>query len=299
MLTVPIDHFMSGLSLMPVVDIRSASEFKREHLPTARHLPRERWSQTASQFFPATQILLYGNQDLRENSLPPEHRVQWLVLEGGYPAFLGWRDQVLQKELRLFVIAGKTGCGKTSLLQYLKRSGEQVIDLEALARHRGSVFGAVSPGPQSTPAQFLNDLSLDWSRFDPHRPTFIEWEADYIGELQLPKFLIEAMQWAAGIRLEVAEEERVQQILADYGTLTDHTIATAVLKLTQRLGKARVDKLLELLYQNRRPEVVADLLDYYDSGKHYRMQDAFPAIRFTAGNLQQVKDEILQLIASG
>jgi tRNA 2-selenouridine synthase len=141
------------------------------------------------------------------------------LVEGGYKAF---RAAVVQDIPRLVgaldwrVIGGTTGSGKTRLLQALAAQGAQVVDLEALARHRSSVLGAL-PG-QAQPTQKRFD-TLVWEalrQLDPARPVFIESESKKVGNVAVPAALIEAMHASPCLNLVLPDAERVALLMEDY-----------------------------------------------------------------------------------
>ncbi|BEV71569.1 MULTISPECIES: tRNA 2-selenouridine(34) synthase MnmH [unclassified Paludibacterium] len=144
-------------------------------------------------------------------------------LEKGYKAY---RQQVLldleqlPASLDFRVLTGPTGSGKSRLLATLARQQRQVLDLEGLACHRGSVLGQVPGEPQPGQKAFEGALRQALCRFDPSLPVFIEAESRHIGRLTLPNALLAAMHRAPAIRLDVPLAERVQFLLQDYDFLT-------------------------------------------------------------------------------
>ncbi|WP_083961909.1 tRNA 2-selenouridine(34) synthase MnmH [Tepidiphilus margaritifer] len=152
-------------------------------------------------------------------------------LAGGYKTYRRW---VLERLVDLpghfawRVLAGPTGSGKTRVLQALAQRGQQVLDLEALARHRGSILGSW-PGGESQPSQKAFDTALVAAlrRFDPHKPVFVEAESKRIGLVQLPEALHEAMRLAPMIVLDTPQECRMQLLLEDYAWLGDEPEALA------------------------------------------------------------------------
>ncbi len=173
-------------------------------------------------------------------------RVGWRValLDGGYRSYRQRivRDiDVLVDRLALTVVAGPTGSGKTRILQMAALNGAQVLDLEALANHRGSVLGAVPDSPQPSQKAFDALLWRELRRFDPARPVLVESESRKIGQLHLPEALIGRMRDSSCIRLEVPVEVRVELLRSQYPHLeADHE------GLTQRLER------LVPLYQDKR-----------------------------------------------
>ncbi|WP_034641807.1 tRNA 2-selenouridine(34) synthase MnmH [Chitinilyticum aquatile] len=143
-------------------------------------------------------------------------------LDGGYKAY---RHQVLARldgmpgQFDYRVLAGLTGCGKTRLLHALARCGAQVLDLEALARHRGSLLGALPGEVQPSQKRFDSELLQVLAGFTPERPVFVEAESKKIGQLQLPAALMQALSSAPCIRVEAELDDRVDFLCTDYAGL--------------------------------------------------------------------------------
>ena len=143
------------------------------------------------------------------------------LIQGGYKAF---REQVrsqldtLPQQLRFVVIAGRTGSGKTRLLQALADAGAQVLDLEGLARHRGSVLGGLPNEPQPSQKSFETQLWHRMQGFDAARPVHVESESRKIGQLQVPTALLERMRKDSRVvMLTMPDDARVQLLLEEYG----------------------------------------------------------------------------------
>lgn len=141
------------------------------------------------------------------------------VLPGGWKRYRQWVRaslDVLPARLRYRVLAGPTGCGKTRLLAALAEAGEQVLDLEALARHRGSLLGDIPGVRQPTQKAFDSTLLQTLRGFDPARPVWLEAESKKIGRLQLPMGLYERMHQAELLELSAPMPARVQLWRQDY-----------------------------------------------------------------------------------
>ena len=148
-------------------------------------------------------------------------QVGWnaLRLEGGYKAF---RRQVaaeleeMPQRFAYHVICGATGSGKSRLLEALGQAGAQVLDLEVLAAHRGSVLGELPDAPQPGQKAFETAIWTALARFDPARPVYVESESKKVGNLRVPDRLIERMRESRCFRLEAGMRERVALLLEDY-----------------------------------------------------------------------------------
>lgn len=140
-------------------------------------------------------------------------------LAGGYKA---WRRHVLSEldalptRFDFRVISGPTGSGKSRLLEALARQGAQVLHLESLAAHKGSVLGGLPGQPQPSQKSFETRLFGVLNKFDPQQSVFVEAESRVIGKLRLPESLIIALRNAHCLRLNVELEARVSFLLADY-----------------------------------------------------------------------------------
>ena len=191
-------------------------------------------------------------------------------LEGGYRAYrraILAQLAELPQRYRYRIICGPTGSAKSSLLQALARAGAQVLDLEEIACHRGSVLGNLPETPQ--PAQKLFD-SLVWDRlrqFDPEREVFVEAESRKIGQLQVSDALLACMRASPCVKIEAPRDERVAFLLQEYEHfLGDPEDLRAKLAwLTGLHSKDTVARWTQHIERGQWKELVADLLEnHYD-----------------------------------
>jgi tRNA 2-selenouridine synthase len=149
------------------------------------------------------------------------------VLSGGWKNYRRWVREsldVLPAHLELRVLTGATGCGKTRLLHALAQAGEQVLDLEAIASHRGSLIGAL-PGQGQPSQKFFDSMVLDaLRRFDPGRPVWLEAESKKIGNLQVPEALHRAMHRTTPLHISAPMSERVRLWREDYAHFTEDPV---------------------------------------------------------------------------
>lgn len=184
------------------------------------------------------------------------------VLEGGYKAY---RRSVLDRfcfPLRFRVLTGLTGAGKTRVLNLLQQSGEQVLDLEAMANHRGSAFGYL--GPQPTVEQFENNLAEALLQLDAERIVWVEDEAQSIGKVALPGALFKQYRKAPAVFLELDRLERAKNLAQWYGKQPPQQLADGIREIHKRLGGQNVTRALKLLDANDLVGCAACLLEYYD-----------------------------------
>jgi tRNA 2-selenouridine synthase len=192
------------------------------------------------------------------------------VLEGGYREYRRAVIADLQRLPMRFtyrVVCGKTGSGKSRLLQALGGAGAQVLDLEALAEHRGSVLGLVPGRPQPSQKQFESRVWDTLRRLDPVRTVWVESESRKVGELRVPEALMERMRASPCVRIELALPERVQLLMEDYdffvkdvGAFCERLDALRALR-----GNEVVNHWQEAARAGRLQDVVRELLvDHYD-----------------------------------
>ena len=206
-------------------------------------------------------------------------------LDGGYRAYRRHVVALLAqwpRQFRYCVICGLTGAGKSRLIAAIAAEGGQVLDLERLARHRGSLLGDLPDEPQPTQKAFDSALFDALERFDAARPVYVESESQRIGRLQVPEALLEAMRAAPCIRLETPLALRVAMLEVDYAHLgVDRSQFEAQLGLLAKLhGKAVIARWQALLATGAAHELVTDLLAvHYDPSYRRAMARNFPRYR--------------------
>ena len=192
------------------------------------------------------------------------------VLDGGYRDFRRHVVAALEdagRGLDLRMICGETGSGKSRLLQALREAGEQVLDLEALACHRGSVLGALPEVAQPSQKRFESALWQSLGTLDPARTVYVESESRTIGRLRLPEALLQRMRAAPCVRLQMPPAGRIDLLLQDYAHFAaDTSLLSARLDALREVrGHATIDRWQQDLSAGRLREVVAALLvEHYD-----------------------------------
>jgi len=192
------------------------------------------------------------------------------TLEGGYQAYRRWIvEQLAQRpgEFRFRVVHGATGSGKSRLLHALARAGAQVLDLEALAAHRGSVLGNLPGQPQPPQKLFESRLYAALAALAPSQPVFVEGESRKIGQIQVPEALITAMRASECVLLEADAPTRVALLMEEYRHFFgDPASLGAQLDCLAPLhGRERVESWKALAAQGAFDALVARLLEeHYD-----------------------------------
>ena len=193
------------------------------------------------------------------------------VVQGGYKAF---REQVraqlqtLPARLDFTVIAGRTGSGKTRLLQALADAGAQVLDLEALAKHRGSVLGGLEHEPQPTQKAFDTAVWHALHGFDPAHPVFVESESRKIGTLAVPEALLSRMRADSRVvMVEMPDAARVELLLEEYGFFAKQVerFCQHMTTLAELRGKETVARWQAMARAGQWPQLFAELMQqHYD-----------------------------------
>jgi tRNA 2-selenouridine synthase len=174
-------------------------------------------------------------------------RIGWrtTVLDGGYRTYRRWVQARLYDEtcpLSLILLDGNTGSAKTAILERLPALGVQILDLEGLACHRGSLFGAMPGRPQPDQKAFESRLLTAIRALDPARPVVVEAESSKIGNRVVPPMLWEAMRQAPRIELAVPRAERARYLVETYGEIGTRPAALLAIldKLPVHAGQRRL-----------------------------------------------------------
>ena len=205
-------------------------------------------------------------------------------LDGGYKAYRRHVIAELAKlpaQLTYRVVCGPTGSGKSRLLQALVEEGLQVLDLEVLAAHRGSLLGALPGQAQPTQKNFESAVWFALTQFDPARPVFVESESKKIGALRVPEALITSMRASPCVRLEVPLAARVQLLIEDYAHYLNNdasAINSQLSRLVALRGNDTVQAWHELANRQAWDELVASLLEqHYDPAYLRSLSNNYPS----------------------
>lgn len=290
----------------PVVDVRSPSEFSHGHYPGATNIPlfndeerarvgilyKNKGREVAVEEglriagpklteYVSLGKAVSGGRDLlmycwrggmRSGAMAWLFRtagIPVILLEGGYKAYRRFLKSRLEFPREMRILGGMTGSGKTRILHELKKLGEQVIDLEAVARHRGSVFGSLKSKPQPTTEQFENNLFAEWLQLKPNSYVWLEDESKSIGRVFIPDELFVSMKSSLLVEIHVPREKRIINLVEEYGKEEQSTLIDNVSRITKRLGSLKTKEIIEALKCNDYVKAADLLLNYYD--KAYRL----------------------------
>ena len=168
-------------------------------------------------------------------------------------------------------MTGLAGAGKTLLLDRLSELGEQVIDLERLANHSGSVFGGLGRTQQPSHDQFQQLVNDAWSSANPESLIWIEDEGPFIGSVGLPSWLVETMPQHPVVEVVADRDERVSRLVNQYGSIPPSDLEAALNRLDQRLDRSRIDTAINAIRAGRLRDAIEIVLDYYDSAYNHRL----------------------------
>jgi tRNA 2-selenouridine synthase len=299
-----VDDFLARPPGVPIIDVRTPDEFAAGHIPGALNMPLFSTAERAEIgtayaqhgrsravsiglrcVGPRLEDLARGLLELCDRAAPRLHlhcwrggmrsaSVAWLMesaygcrvatLRGGYKAFRRWvlDSFSLPREVRF--VAGLTGSGKTEILRELAALGEHAVDLEGLARHRGSAFGQLGEDPQPTQTQFENDLALAWRATAADRPVWLEDESRMIGKRALPEALWQRKQTARFHVIELPAGERVNHLCRGYAGFPPAQLAACVEAIRPRLGGDRATAAAEAIRSGDFAAACRLILAYYD-----------------------------------
>jgi tRNA 2-selenouridine synthase len=189
------------------------------------------------------------------------------LLEGGYKTYRNWVLQQFEKDYAIRIVGGYTGSGKTPVMQQLQKNGEQIIDLEGLANHKGSAFGGLGQPPQPRQEMFENLLAtaLHLSFSDEIKKTvWLEDESQRIGILNIPLMFWQTMRTKPVYFLDIPFEQRLEYITAEYGGHDKEKLVNAIIRIQKRLGPLETKTAIGCLLENDYKECFRILLGYYD-----------------------------------
>jgi len=286
----------------PIIDVRSPAEFEKGHIPDAINIPlfsndeRAHVGTVYKQQSKEAAIKTgyeYARPKLKNfitNSLKaaPEGKVIvhcWRggmrsqsfarhiadngfndvkVVVGGYKAYRNHVLDSLATPVNLKVLGGYTGSGKTQILNELKKRGKQVIDLEGLANHKGSVFGGIGQLEQPTVEQFENDLHKEFRNLKLSEPIWVEDESQSIGRVKIPMQFYNQMRNAKLYFIDIPKDERVKHLVSEYASCNKHLLAESINQISKRLGGLNVKNAIGFLEKENHYEVAKIALHYYD-----------------------------------
>ena len=295
---------------VPVVDVRSPKEFDRAHIPGAINIPlftdeereivgtRYKQINREAAMFAGLEFVGKKMVQLAKAGMKTAGRekkvlmhcwrggmrsesMAWLfgtmglscfVLEGGYKSYRSHLRSILGQQLPLITIGGKTGTGKTDIVRLLKASGEQVIDLEALANHKGSAFGALGEQPQPSTEQFENLVFHQIRSLNINRRIWIEDESRSIGRCVVPDELYIQMKASKTLFLDIPRNLRAERLVKDYANFEKEHLISCVRKIQKKLGGDRTIESVQSIEAGEFYQSAFNMLQYYDKAYMFSLE---------------------------
>lgn len=194
------------------------------------------------------------------------------LLRGGYKTYRRYIREQWERDCELKVVAGKTGSGKTDIIHHLASQGQQVLDLEKAAHHKGSAFGAFGEQAQPANEQFENDLSDLWHELDFSNPIWLEDESRFIGKVSIPEALYQKKQISKTLCIEVPRHLRIERLVKEYAFYPKEMIIGAITRITHRLGGQHAKAAIEAIKEDHFEVAVDIVLTYYDKTYSFDLQ---------------------------
>ena len=304
-----IAEFVKTLCQHPIFDVRAPQEYQQGHIPGALMFPlfndeeralvgtlyhrqgREEavaggmkivgprmhhYIEEALRLAPGKKVNMYcWRGGMRSGSLAfllDTAGFEVNLLEDGYKAYRKYVRESFSGKRNLVVFGGYTGSGKTGILHLLAESGNQVLDLEKHARHKGSIFGGIGQEEQPSNEQFENNIYHDWMRFDYSKPLWVEDESYEIGRISLPNPLFSALRQGLLLKLVIPAEVRAAKLAEEYGNCDPHLLETAFLHIERKLGNTLTRKAIGALHAGNFTEAARISLAYYDEAYDYSLR---------------------------
>jgi tRNA 2-selenouridine synthase len=329
---ITAEEFLQKSAELPILDARAPSEYAVGRIPAAVSFPifsdeeRARVGTAYKQLGHDPAVLigldLFGPHMSgfvrKAEALSPQKKVlvhcwrggmrsgamAWLLdfagfevylLEGGYKAYRHLMHQQMEREQPLIILSGFTGSGKTDLLPFLQQRGQQMIDLEGLASHKGSSFGNIGMPPQPSTEHFENLLGMELLKLDEQLPVWLEDESISIGRVQMPKALFDRMQASPTIVLDVPKSLRIKKLAQEYCHTEPAVLEAAILRIKKRLGGLGTKEALEAIHTGDMEKMVDIALTYYDKAYTYELAKKQQVMRLPLDSLHP-EENALRLI---
>jgi tRNA 2-selenouridine synthase len=312
---LPISAYFQATTKYTLIDVRSEGEFARGHIPGAVNIPllnNEQRAQVGTLFkqegreaavllgyqllgpsFPQLyarfQAVLGGKLPLFycwRGGLRSEISATLLhwggsqvhVIEGGYKSYRTAVQASFANPVKLQIIGGLTGSGKTEILHFMRSKGHQVLDLEGLAHHKGSALGSLGMPPQPSTEMYENLVHHTLSGMDLSQTVWLENESRKIGHCALPEAFWLQMNQAPMLEVSIPHEVRVNRLVREYAHFPVEDLKARTSLIRKKLGGQHEQAAMLALDEGRFADWVNILLVYYDKSYHYFVQENNPSV---------------------
>ena len=277
-------EFLQLSENIPIIDVRSPGEHKIGKIPGALNIPifnneerakvGTRYKQAGKDFaiqlgleYVGPKLAEFSKQARRlaKNNTLLVHcwrggmrsqNMAWLfeliglkvfILEDGYKGYRAYIREQLGNDMSIQILGGYTGSGKTDILKELENLGEQFVDLEGIAHHKGSAFGAIGESEQPSNEQFENNLAKEWIKLDVTRPVWLEDESITMGQCGIPFALFKRMRMAKVYQVVIPKKVREERLVREYANGDDAGLKNALERIARKLGGLRAQQALDAL----------------------------------------------------
>lgn len=303
---ITIQQYLEKAQKVQIIDVRSPKEFNHAHIPGAVNMPlfddTERAivgtaykqegreiailkgleivgpkmatmvAEIKERFSDKSIILHCWRGGMRSKSVATLFSfcgIRTEVIIGGYKSYRQEVQKLFLQNFEYFILGGRTGSAKTKILQELNKIGEQVIDLEKLANHKGSAFGELGEDPQPTTEMFENLLFEELRFLETNKKIWLEDESHLIGTVFIPETIWQQMRTAPVIYCNFPTEERLKFLVETYGHFEKEGVINSLNKIAKRLGGQHAKAALEFYEAGNLYEATKLVLVYYDKSYNY------------------------------
>lgn len=281
-----------------VLDLRDEKSFGKGHYPGSINIPIENDSsiEPLDTYLNslASDSVIHCFDSSGELYKILENHPSIHFLKDGYLGLKKWSDDQFFLPSKLCVLGGETGAMKTEILRKLGDNGEQIIDFEMLAKHKGSAFGNLKKTEQPTTETFYYSVLKSWLKMDLENVIWVEEEGPFIGRNTIPPTLYTEIIHAPMLDLGVSFDKRLAHIVEEYTDVDSEAFQQAIQNLEKRLGTSLTHKALHLYKTGQLKECVKILLEYYDKGYKNRRESYFKGSIIPILRDNYSSDELIQ-----
>ncbi len=338
--TIKIQEFLRISKDLPVIDVRTPAEFSDGHITGALNIPIFSNEERAvvgtkykkeSKDTAIAQALEYIAEKIDHylnelHKLVPDQEVfvycwrggfrsegmgqlfqttgkKVYRLDGGYKAYRNFVLDSFKIKYNLIVIGGMTGSGKTEILEEIGKINKQMLDLEGIANHKGSAFGALGQADQPTTQQFENDLASQLNRFDIEQSIWLEDESRMIGRVKIPDDLFTQIRNTTVIKIEVSKKNRINRLVKDYANFSKIDLINSINNISRRLGGLNTKLAIEAIEQEDYSIATEIILDYYDKtytyGLEKRKEQTVIPLKLEENNQRLNAEKVIEFVKRG